>query len=70
VWCGTDPELYDQPLTIEVALPGSWPPEEVMVTEPDRLGVVALRTTQAPGRRLIRFDIAPVNGVYIVERKR
>jgi len=70
VWCGTDPKLYDQPLTIEVSLPDSWPPEEVMVTESDRLELVPLETAQVPGKRSIRFDIPPVNGVYIVARKR
>ena len=70
IWCGTDPELYDQPLTIEVALPPSWLPEEVMVTKSDRVSEELVKTAWTSGRPLIRFDVAPINGAYIVERKR
>jgi hypothetical protein len=69
VWCGTDPELYNQPLTIEVALPHSWLPEEVVVTKSDSVSEEAVRTAWTPGRQLIRFDVAPINGAYIIERK-
>jgi hypothetical protein len=30
--CATDPDLYDQPLTIEVEIPKSWPPDQITVT--------------------------------------
>lgn len=69
IWCGTDPALYDHPLTIEVALPPSWLPEEVVVTKSDGSRAEAIETAPAPGRRAIRFDVAPINGVYIVERR-
>ncbi len=69
VSCGTDPELYDQPLTIEVTLPPSWLPELVTVTKGDGSGAVPVRTAQASARRLIRFDVAPTDGVYVVERR-
>lgn len=70
IWCGTDPVLYDQALTIEVALPPSWPPEEVLVTKSDNVSEEAVKTARAPGRQLIRFDVTPINGAYIIERKR
>jgi len=70
VSCGTDPQLYDQPLTIEVALPPSWLPEGVIVTSANGSDAVPVRTAEESGRRLIRFDIAPTDGVYIVEMRK
>gem|GEM_PF-672491 len=70
VSCGTDPELYDQPLTVEVTLPPSWLPEHVMVTRADGSGAVPVRTAQESAPALIRFDVAPTNGVYIVEMRK
>jgi hypothetical protein len=67
--CGTDPGLYDQPLTIEVSLAPSWLPDQVMVTKGDGSAAVPARTAQTSGKQLIRFDVAPTDGVYFVERK-
>lgn len=66
--CGTDPELYDQYLTIQLTLPSSWSPEEVTVKSVGS-GVV-VPTSAAPSCRTIRFDARPITAAYIVERSR
>ena len=67
--CGTDPELYDQPLTIEVALPPSWLNGEVKVTKTGGSSGGAIKFTRASEGRAIRFDVVPVNATYIVKKK-
>jgi len=69
VGCNANPELYDQPLTIELVLPKSLPPDRVTVK--DAKGK-ALATRQAPGcdRPTVRFDVPPVDANYLVEKTR
>ncbi len=56
--CQTDPKLYDQPLTIEVAPPASWPPDRIAVRDSqDR--AIAVRRAQIGGQTILRFEVAP-----------
>jgi hypothetical protein len=64
--CFTDPELYDQPLTIEVALPMSWPPSRVAVTS-SQGKANGIRTVQAHGKAVLRFEAAPRTTIYAIE---
>ena len=82
VACATDPELYDQPLTIAVTLPKAWASRPVVVTNLSD-GKVAARTepvlddagsgnaapgNAASGGRVLRFDVKPVDGSFAIER--
>jgi hypothetical protein len=64
--CLTDPTLYDQPLTLEVA---SAPSLEVgRLAVRDAQGkAISLRTATAQGARVLRFDVPPQNAVYSIE---
>ena len=53
--CATAPALYDQPLTIELSLPKSWPPARVRLTSEGR----RVETTSTNDGRVLRFDAAP-----------
>jgi hypothetical protein len=64
--CSTKHELYDQPLTIEVTLPKSWSADRVTVKTAQGKAI-ATRSTQANGRTLLRFEVAPRNRLYRVE---
>jgi hypothetical protein len=66
--CSTDPDLYDQYLTIQVALPSGWSSEEVTVRRVESGGVVS--TDTASSGAIIRFDTPPINAAYILERSR
>lgn len=64
--CQTDPELYDQAVTIEVAVPKPWPSNRIGVK--DSLGeVIANRRTKISGQTILRFEVAPRVGDYIIE---
>jgi hypothetical protein len=66
--CLSDPELYDQLLTVEVTPPASRLPERIAVK--DALGEpIAVRTAQAGGQQVWRFDVAPRDGAYTIELK-
>ena len=62
--CGTDPQLYDQPLTIEVVLPPAWPEDQVKIkpVEPQAASVPA-----AADARTIRFHVPPITSNYAIE---
>ena len=64
--CFTDPELYDQPLTIEVTTPESWPPDRIVVTDLQD-EAIALRTGQGSGQRVLRFEVAPRSAAYTIK---
>jgi hypothetical protein len=66
--CTTDPKLYDQPLTIQVALPPDWPPEDLSV-QLLQTGAAAPTAIISEGAT-IRFDIPPINATYVIERTR
>ena len=64
--CSTNPELYDQPLTIEVTLPKSWLANRVMVKNAQDKAI-ATRSSQTDGRTLLLFEAAPRNTLYSIE---
>jgi len=61
--CGTDAELYDQPLTIEVRLPRSWPPGRVAVENAQK-EAIPIRRQGNGGDAVLRFDVAPRDALY------
>jgi Polysaccharide deacetylase len=63
--CRTDPEIYDQPLTIEVTTPTSWPADRVVVQD-TRGKARAIRRVQVGGQARVRFDVAPRAAAYTV----
>jgi hypothetical protein len=65
--CSTDPELYDQDLTIQIALPSNWPPEKVTV-QSEESGAVIPTAADSSGKT-IRFDAPPITAAYIIERR-
>jgi hypothetical protein len=64
--CLTDPELYDQPLTIAATIPKSWPPDRITVKDA-RGETIAIRTVPAAGQDVLRFDVAPRSAAYTIE---
>ncbi len=62
----TDPQLYDQPLTIELALPPSWPPDRIACKDQAGKSIAArkARTSDAP---VVRFELPPRDGVYTID---
>ncbi|MFH1268799.1 MAG: polysaccharide deacetylase family protein [Planctomycetota bacterium] len=69
VSCLTDPSLFDQPLTIELAVSERWSPENVTVRD-GASKVVSIRRKAGPEGVVLRFDVAPTDGAYTVERVR
>ncbi|HPA19773.1 MAG TPA: polysaccharide deacetylase family protein [Verrucomicrobiae bacterium] len=66
--CQTNPELYDQPLTLE--LTRSNPADENRATIKDAKGqVIPARRGEADGGAVLRFDVAPRDGKYSIEIK-
>ena len=59
----TDPELYDQPLTIEVAIPPSWPPGRIAVEDEGNKPIIA-RVAQTDGQPIMRFEVVPRKMTY------
>jgi hypothetical protein len=67
VSCVTRRELYDQPLTIELALPNGWSAETLKVR--DAQGAeVATRAATSAGRLVVRFEVPPTNAEYALSR--
>ena len=63
--CSTKPELFDQPLTIEVALPKSWLANRVVVKNAQGKAITT-RSRQTNGQALLRFEVAPRNRLYSI----
>lgn len=65
--CFTDPELYDQRLTIEITLPPAWSADQVKVS-----GIASSEATIAvvpvAGGGAIRFHALPATAEYVVQR--
>ena len=66
VTCLTNPGLYDQLMTIQVALPRSWPSDQIAVTD-SQGSPIAIRKAQQDGQSPLRFNVAPLSAEYIVE---
>lgn len=64
--CSTKPELYDQPLTLEVTLPELWWANSVMVKN-DQEKVMATRTPRTNSGKVLRFEVAPRDALYSIE---
>ncbi len=65
--CGTDPALFDQPLTIALTLPAGWVSDKLTVSRPDGSGVRTIRPEAAPQGRVVRFDVPPTEATYVVK---
>jgi hypothetical protein len=66
--CQTDPDLYDQPLTLEIARPGSPDVPSVEIKDAKGRGIPA-RLGKTAGDAVLRFDVAPRDGEYSIEIK-
>ena len=64
--CLSDPELYAQPLTIEVTLSKLWQPDRIAVKDAKGKSI-AVRSAQVGGQTLLRFEVAPSDAVYSIE---
>ena len=64
--CSTDPELYDQPLTIELTLPDSPSDGRAVVTD-SQGATIDTRSAKTNGRTQVRFDVPPRNGRFRIE---
>ncbi|QDT92186.1 polysaccharide deacetylase family protein [Gimesia algae] len=65
--CATDPELYDQLLTIDVMPPKSWMTEPVMVTNLKGQKIDVRKVTTSDGV-VLRFDVPPTDSMYKIEK--
>jgi hypothetical protein len=65
--CGTDQKLYDQSLTIELAVPDGWSADALKVKD-GKGAAVATRTATAAAHSVVRFDVPPVTGQYSISR--
>ena len=63
--CPTDPELYDQPLTIEVTPPADWPADRTRVRDAQG-GTVAVRKAERAGPAVLEFEVPPRTAEYTV----
>jgi len=63
--CFTDPQLYDQRLTIEAALPPAWSADQVKVKAP---GEATIPVVAVAGGRAIRFHALPITAEYVIEK--
>ena len=65
LFCGTNPEFYDQPLTMEMVLPASWPLSSIRVTrvKPQPETVLAA----GPNSRTLRLSVPPITSAYRIE---
>jgi hypothetical protein len=65
--CFTEPKLYDQRLSIEIALPSSWSQGKVKIKQTGT-PEANVPTSAAPDARAIRFHALPVTATYVIER--
>jgi hypothetical protein len=64
--CETPLELFDQPLTLEIALADSWAKERVIIRNANR-EEMKYQTDATSGTRL-RFDVSPADAEFAIER--
>ncbi len=65
--CSTVPELYDQPLTIDVTLPESWTHDRVVVADSRGNSVEACKVSTSADP-LLRFRVLPKDAEYTIDR--
>jgi hypothetical protein len=58
--CGTSPELYDQPLTVEVSLPNGWKARATKVADA-KGNAIPMRIIPAGDEERLRFEIQPID---------
>lgn len=63
--CLTDPGLYDQPLTVELALPPAWHGAAVAVRDGGGREL-AVRAGTGEGATGVQFDVPPLDATYTV----
>jgi len=69
LYCPTNPELFDQLLTIEIILPEAWMTSSsgAHVTDADE-NLIATGLPSKDGSRLLRFPVLPVNSQFIISK--
>ncbi len=65
--CSTDPQFYDQPLTLQITLPESWPPDRVAVSDSTAKSLPTESQATVDGTA-IRFDVPPVTSEFVIRR--
>lgn len=63
--CLTDPELYDQPLTLEIAGPASRAQDKVEVTDAQG-AVIPIRVVKSVDSAVLRCEVAAQTAIYTV----
>jgi peptidoglycan/xylan/chitin deacetylase (PgdA/CDA1 family) len=64
---GTDPAVYDQPLTLQLTLPPTCSAADVTVTADDKGTAVPSRWVGDAHGSVLRFEVPPVDAAYTVE---
>ena len=65
--CFTDPQLYDQRLTIEITLPSTWSQGEVKIKQTGT-HEVSVATVAAADAKTIHFHALPITAAYVIDR--
>ncbi|CAN5898801.1 hypothetical protein BH11VER1_BH11VER1_29460 [soil metagenome] len=63
--CATDGTLYDQPLTLEVAMPPGWNAQKVVVKDGNP-NPLTTRLGKLEGNAVLRFDVPPRTAEYSI----
>ena len=63
--CTTDPNLYDQPLTLEIMPPPTWHAHQLTVTDAQG-DVVPTKRSKAAGAAVWRILVLPREATYVV----
>ena len=63
--CTTDPALYDQPLTIEVAPPPAWDRQKLVIKDAQG-AVIPTKPGKVDGADALRFDVPPREGTFVI----
>ena len=66
VSCGTNPQLYDQPLTIQLTLPTGWSAQRLKLS--DAKGKI-IPVRAATPETVVRFEVPPSNAVYSISNQ-
>lgn len=64
--CRTDAALYNQPLTLELTPPPSWPAGRLKVMEAQG-EIIPLHPAKSAGTAVLRFDVPPRTAAYAIE---
>ena len=69
VTCETDPELYDQPLTVWIRLPeGRWPVEDIQALDGDGRPIPMRRRSDKWNEPML--SVPPVSATYFIMKGR